>query len=346
MKRRIIIFIIVLIVIGSLGYWVYTRSSTSAQSGGKSPTENTYTVAKMKLRETLTISGDVDADEQVTLAFQTGGRLAWVGVKEGDYVQKYQGIASLDQRSVEKNLQTSLNNFMTSRWNFDQTKQDNKDAYVKDGDIGEEMRRIIDKSQFNLNNAVISVELQSLAKEYSYLYTPIEGVVTRVDAPYAGVNIGPTTSYAVVNPQTAFFSATADQTEVTKLRVGENAIISLDAYPDEHITATVSSLSYTPKVGDTGTTYEVKLTFPENVDVLKYRLGMTGDVEFVTKEKPNVIAVPISYVRSEKGQKYVQLLVDGKPVKTEVKTGDEGDNEIEILKGLKVGDVLVEKVGN
>lgn len=297
----------------------------------------------MKLRETLTISGNVDADEQVTLSFQTGGRLAWVGVKEGDFVNKYQGIASLDQRSVEKNLQTSLNNFMSNRWDFDQINQDNEDAYIKDGDVGERMRRIIDKSQFSLNNAVISVELQSLAKEYSYLYTPIEGVVTRVDAPYAGVNIGVTTAYGVVNPDSAFFSATADQTEVPKLRIGEQAKISLDAYPDESITAVVSSISYTPKIGDTGTTYEIKLKFPESVDVLKYRLGMTGDVEFVTKEKANVIAVPISYIRSDKGKKYVQLLVEGKPVKTEVTTGEEGDDEVEVLKGLKVGDVVSDK---
>lgn len=336
----------VVFVLGAIGYWVYTKNTTSAKESVSSSQGNTYTVSPITLRETLTISGGVDADEQVTLGFQTGGRLAWVGVKEGDYVKKYQGIASLDQRSVEKNLQQSLNSFMSNRWDFDQTKQDNKDAFLKDGDAGEKMRRILDKSQFSLNNAVIGVELQSLAKEYSYLYTPIEGIVTRVDAPYAGVNIGTTTMYGIVNPKTVFFSATADQTEVPKIRVGEKANISMDAYPDEFIPAIVSSISYTPKVGDTGTTYEIKLTFPQSTDVLKYRLGMTGDVEFVTKEKKNVLAVPISYVRSEKGKKYVQLLSNGKPTKTEVKTGEEGDNEIEILKGLKVGDVLFEKIGN
>ena len=343
MKRRFIAIVAVLLIIVAIGYWIFSRSRASAQIGGTSPKVNTYTVERKTLKETLTVSGSIDANEQVTLNFQTGGRLTWVGVKEGDYVKKYQGIASLDQRSVEKYLQQSLNTYMSNRWDFEQTKQDNKDAQYKDGDVGDKMKRLIDKAQFSLNNAVISVELQSLAKEYSYLYTPIEGIVTRVDAPFAGVNVGVTSTYGVVNPKTVFFSATADQTEVPKIALGQKASILMDAYPDSVIEATLSSISYTPKVGDTGTTYEVKLFFKESTDVMKYRLGMTGDVEFVIKELNNVLVVPISYIKTEAGKKYVNVLVNGSNVKTEVKTGNEGDMDVEILSGIKAGDILSEK---
>lgn len=342
MKRRIILFVVLLTAIAGVGYWVYTRNVASAQSGGKTSTANTYTVQKTKLRETLTISGEIDAQEKVTLSFPTGGKLAWVGVKEGDYVQKYQGIASLDQRDLQKRLESSLNTFMITRWDFDQTKSDNKDAQYKDGDLGDKMKRIIDKAQFGLDNSIIAVELQSLAKEYAYLYTPIEGIVTKVGAPYAGVTVGATTSYEVVNPNTVYFSATADQTEVPKLRIGQQATIIIDPYPDTTIIATVQSIGFTPRIGDTGTTYEVKLSFPENTDVMKYRMGMTGDVEFLTKEKSNVFAVPTTYVLSEMNKKYVFILKDGKKIKTEVKTGDEGDTEIEIVRGVNAGDVVVE----
>ncbi len=343
MKRRVIFFVIIALVVGAIVYWTYSRNA-SAQPGGVASKENLYTVEKTKLRETLTISGEINADERVTMTFPTGGRLYWVGVKEGDYVQKYQGIASLDQRDLEKRLQSSLNTFMISRWDFDQTKSDNKDAQYTDGDLGDEMKRIVDKAQFGLNNAIITVELQALAKEYAYLYTPIEGIVTKVGAPYAGVTISATTSFEVVNPNTVYFSATADQTEIPKLRVGQSANIIVDPYPDEKVTATITSLAFTPRVGDTGTSYEVKLGFPQSTDVLKYRLGMTGDVEFLTKEKMNIFAVPTTYVLSEAGKKYVFVLKDNKKTKTEVKTGDEGDTEIEIVRGVKAGDVLVENV--
>ncbi len=344
MKRRIVLFVVLFAIFGIVAYWVYSRSSASAQSGGKTATDNTYTVEKTKLRETLTISGEINAEEKVTLSFPTGGKLYWVGVKEGDYVQKYQGIASLDQRDLQKRLESSLNTFMISRWDFDQTKSDNKDAQYTDGELGEKMRRIIDKAQFGLNNSIITVELQSLAKEYAYLYTPIEGIVTKVGAPYAGVTVGATTSYEVVNPNTVYFSATADQTEVPRLHVGQDAKIIVDPYPDTTVSATIKSIAFTPQSGDTGTNYEVKLAFPSSVDVLKYRLGMTGDVEFLTKEKKNVYAVPTTYVLSEANKKYVFILKDGKKIKTEVKAGEEGDTDIEIIRGVEAGDVLVENL--
>lgn len=49
--------------------------------------ELTYKVKRQTLSESLTFSGSVDAQEKATLRFQTSGRLAWVGVTEGDVVK-------------------------------------------------------------------------------------------------------------------------------------------------------------------------------------------------------------------------------------------------------------------
>jgi macrolide-specific efflux system membrane fusion protein len=78
-----------------------------------------YTVSREDIREELTVSGEIRAEKQADLRFQTGGRLAWVGVKQGDWVKKWQGIAGLDRRSIEKNLQKELNDYMNERWNFE-----------------------------------------------------------------------------------------------------------------------------------------------------------------------------------------------------------------------------------
>ncbi|HNQ31860.1 MAG TPA: efflux RND transporter periplasmic adaptor subunit [Candidatus Woesebacteria bacterium] len=341
-KRKLIILFGILALISGIGYYMYSQNSASAQLGKGISDGETFTVAKSTLKETLTISGQIDAEEKVTLTFPTGGKLYWVGVKEGDYVEKYQGIASLDQRDLEKRLETSLNNFMISRWDFDQVKSDNKDAPYKDGELGDRMKRIIDKAQFGLNNAVVAVELQALAREYAYLYTPIEGVVTKVGAPYAGVTVSAQTVYEVINPNTIYFSAFADQTEVPDLRVGQSAKIIIDAYPDSTVNATIRSIAYAPRAGDVSTNYEVKLALSNSIDVNAYRLGMTGDVEFVTKQKQNVYAIPSSYILTEEGKKYVFVLQDGKPKKQEVKIGDEADTEVEIVKGISGGDILAE----
>ena len=77
-----------------------------------------YTVEKGPLQVVLSSSGTVMAENKADLTFQTGGRLSWVGVKKGDRVRKWQGIASLDQRTVQKNLEKELNDYLKTRWDF------------------------------------------------------------------------------------------------------------------------------------------------------------------------------------------------------------------------------------
>jgi len=335
--------IIMLFALGLVGYGVHRYYTTNvATAATPAEKEAAYSVTKTTLKNTLNLSGKIDATEKATLGFQTGGRLAWVGVKEGDYVKKGQGIASLDQRELQKNLEKQLNTFLITRWDFDQTKVDNKDAAYKDGEVGDRLKRLIDKAQFGLNNSILNVELQSLSKEYSYLASPISGIVTKVTSPYAGVNIGVTSTFEVVNPDTIYFSASADQTEVPKLYVGQDATLLMDAYPEETIRATVTSLSFIPKTGETGTIYEAKLKFASENPAHKYRLGMTGDAEFVTKEFSARLAIPLQYVKTEAKKKYVTILVQGKKVKTEVTIGEEADTLVEIKSGLKDGDMIIE----
>ena len=94
-KTRILL-VILIIAFGFGGYNYFFASKTNIKT-------DTARVKRGNLEEKLTISGTVEAEEKVTLRFQTSGRLNWVGVKEGDYVKKYQSVASLDQKEVKKN---------------------------------------------------------------------------------------------------------------------------------------------------------------------------------------------------------------------------------------------------
>lgn len=289
------------------------------------------------IEQKLTISGTIDAEEKVALRFQTSGRLSWVGVKEGDYVKKYQTIASLDQREVRKTLDKYLNTYLSERYDFDQTtKDDNKDKVITDA-----IKRTMNKAQNDLNNTVLDVELKNLAVEFSNLWTPIEGIVTKVGAPYAGINITPTTGeFEIVNPNTIYFSSNADQTEVTKFTEGQKGVLVLDAYPDATISGTIKNISFTPKTGETGTVYSVKFVFNGDNSSYKYRLGMGGDLTIVTERKEDVLYVPVKFVKGENGKKYVKVRKNGKEEKVYVKIGMEADNSVEIISGVDAHDIV------
>lgn len=315
---------IIFLVVGGVIY--KTVSSPIAKKK-----KNEHTVKKEDLTEVLSLSGEIDADEQVSLRFQTSGRLSWVGVKEGDRVKKYQGIASLDQRTLKKNLEKSLRDYAKERLDHDE----DIDVTYKDTPLTSTVRRVLEKNQYDLEKAVLDVELDDIALEYSYLFSPIDGVVTQIETPYAGVNITPTTAeFKIVNPDTIFFSVTADQTEIVDLKTGMLGKIVFDSFPDEEVPGEIIWLGYAPKDDETGTVYEVKVKFAADK---AFRLGMTGDINFVTKQKKDVIVIPETYLKKNKKGDYV--LVD-ENIKRYIEIGDEIDSKIEVINGLTVGEKI------
>ncbi len=296
----------------------------------------TAVVSRGTLEKTISLSGSLDADERVTLQFPTSGKLAWVGAKEGEYVEQYQGIASLDQTTVQKQLERYLNLYMKTRWDFEQT-MDNYEGKI----ITDAIKRILEKSQFDLNNSVLDVEIQNESVRLSSLWTPIEGFVTRVGSPFAGVNITPSQAqFEIVNPNTIYFLATADQTDVTGLKKDMKGILVLDAYPNTPIEGTITTVAFTPKVGETNTVYAIKFMFPNDNSDYRYKVGMTGDVSFVTEKNEDVLYIPSKFVTSDGENKYVTVVKNGKRVKIPVAVGMETEDAIEIESGLSPGDVV------
>jgi len=303
-----------------------------------------YTVKRKDLIETLSLSGQIDAGEKANLQFQTSGLLSWVGVKEGDYVKKYQVVASLDKQQLQNQMSQLLNTYMTNRWTFEQGQADNLN-WQTDGmtDAARDtVKRTVQKNQFSLNNAVLDVEAKNLAMKFANLWTPIEGIVTSIDTPNSGVNITPVSAnFMVINPKSIYFSATADQTEVPSFKDGMAGKIVLDSFPDKEIDASISGIGFVPKAGETGTVYELKINLLNIGDITdSLKIGMTGDANFILKQIPQVLTVPEAYLKKMDGKFYVTKMINGVLTKVEVVEGDTIEGDVEIKEGLNENDVI------
>lgn len=334
-KRWYLVLVIILIAV-----FIFVRLRNSADSAEKDV--DTYKVKKENLNETLTLSGEIDAEEKVSLKFQTSGRLAWVGVKEGDAVKKFQVIASLDQRDLKNRMQKYLNTYTSERLAFEQTKDDN---WNKQFDLSESVRekaeRTLKDSQYDLNNSVLDVELQSLSLEYANLWTPIDGIITHIDTPYSGVNITPAGSeFQVVNPDSVYLTVTAEQSDVVHLKKGMTGEVVFDAFPEDTYMGEVDYISYAPMTGESGTVYKVKVLLDSNAKKLPLRLAMTSDITFVIREINNAIGVSIKYLKNDSKGDYLNVERNGKKEKVYIKKGGEVDDMIEIKSGLQVGDLV------
>ncbi|MFA6017251.1 MAG: efflux RND transporter periplasmic adaptor subunit [Patescibacteria group bacterium] len=335
LKKRWYLILIIILVAG----FIFYKNSSAATAKNK---VDSYTIKKEDLKEVLTLSGEIDAEEKVTLKFQTSGRLTWVGVKEGDYVKKYQTLASLDQRDIQNRLTKYLNTFAVSRNDFEQTIDDNWNLqYDLSESIRKEAERVLKNNQFSLENAVLDVEYQHLSLEYANLWTPIDGIVTHISSPFAGVNITPAgADFEVVNPKTLYFSVTAEQGDVINLKEGDVGDISFDAYPDQKFRATINYISFSPKTGETGTVYELRLKLDNQAEKLPLKLAMTGDVDFLIKQEKNVLSAPSSFIKKDSKGDYVYIGSPDKKVKKYVDISTEIDGKYIITNGLQEKDVI------
>lgn len=328
--KIILLAIVLLLILG--GYYYQNKKKTDAAK-----LEKSVQVQRGDLKETIILSGEVKAKENTKLHFQTSGRLAGLNVQEGDVVKKGQLVAYLDQRDLKKRLSKELNDFKTTRWDFDQEVDDAKDEAMTTA-----LQRTLDKSQFALDNSVLDVEIQAISIEFANLFSPIQGLVVSRGSFQPGMNITAADSIVeIVNPDSLYFQVTADQTEVTIIKEGMQGELTLDAYIDETITGTISHISFSPDSNESGTVYSVELDFNNSSNQnLRYRLGMTGDVEFVLKEKKNALYLPSEYIKSDDQGSYVYIMRNNKKDKAYISTGLETDTSTEIVKGLNEGELV------
>lgn len=302
----------------------------------KAPAVDTEKVSRGDVVVSISGTGTVVSETAVNLSFLTSGKLTYLGVKEGDTVNPYQTIATLDVRSAQKSLESALRDYAKQRNTFEQTKKDNGDATPETA-ATEQVKRILEDNQYDLDKAVLSVELQELAKENSTLTTPIGGVVTRADAKSAGVNVTPATIFTIADPDHLLFDIEVDEADIGKVSLTDVVRANLDSFPDETLTLTISSIDFASHTTSTGgTVYTVHAALPENTDG-RYRAGMSGDADIIIDERPNVIKIPLSALLDDN----TVLIKKGKIFeKRKVTLGLKNDTEVQVKNGLAVGEII------
>lgn len=327
---------------------VYYFGSKKLVSSSDSPST---TIASVKfVNSTITANGSVTAQNRATLNFQTSGKLIYLPFKEGDTISAGRAIARLDTYALQRQLTTALNNYRTNRNTFDQTQQNSQDnvlktqiapTYTYENTFGnavvvnDAIKRIVDQSQASLDNSVINVELANYALQLSTLTSPLNGIIIRQDVTVPGVNITPSTTFVVADPDTMVFRANIPTENIYYVSVGNTVTLAIDGIPDK-LTGTVVKI-YPSKVtlSNGQAVYQVDIAS----DALKKqaKFDVTGTV-IINTNSENVALVPAWTVLSGK---YIWVDNNGTPTLKQVTAGKIHDNEIEIIDGLTPTDKII-----
>jgi macrolide-specific efflux system membrane fusion protein len=170
------------------------------------------------------------------------------------------------------------------------------------------------------------------------LISPITGeVIVRKLEP--GQTIGLDTPVVVLSDR-LIVKAQVDETDIGKVRVGQEVEITLEAYPDTLIKGRVVHIAYESKIVSNVTIYEVEIA---PLSTLQYfRSGMGANVSIIEKQA-QVLALPVEAVSSNVRGAFVLVQGQDGPRPQKVKTGMTDDKMIEIVSGLAQTDQVLVK---
>ena len=120
---------------------------------------------------------------------------------------------------------------------------------------------------------------------------------------------------------------------------GQKLSVSIPATKSESFIGTIETVS--PAVDKDSLTYQVLINITNNDH--KIRPGMTARVDIITENHEDTILVPSSAIISDSNGSYVYLAQENKAIKRRVEKGITDGNQIEIIRGLNGGEILVVK---
>ena len=297
----------------------------------------TATIQKGNISEELILSGDISASNYAKLAYETSGKVSYIGVKEGETVKKGKLLSKLDTTVLNSSYQIALSNLRiydaTAQNILDQVKNHSSDETYSQKDS----RTTAEANKDKAYEAVISAKRNL---DGASIYAPFNGIVTFVAHPFSGVFVSfGATEIEIIDPTTMYFSVLADQTEVTKLINGQKVQIVLDSFEEKKFEGEVESISFVPKLGESGSVYSIKVNFIGlNLLESKFKIAMTGDAKFVVLEKENVLFVPSNYIKQDKTGEY--LKTNSKDGKIYIKSGISSEDMTEIIGDINKGMVV------
>ncbi|HMR66588.1 MAG TPA: efflux RND transporter periplasmic adaptor subunit [Anaerolineae bacterium] len=194
-----------------------------------------------------------------------------------------------------------------------------------------------DGARASIAQAEAAVELAALQVNYTTLASPIDGVVAELYAE-AGDMVGSTTALGLVVSNETEVKIDVEESRIGQVFEGQPVSLHVSAYPGVDFPAVVTTVA---PIADANThTFAVTITPLDEKGLL--RSGMFADTTLLAEEKKNTLLAPLTAVTTSNEQPTVFVLnADGQVEERPVTTGLTTKTQVEIVSGVKAGEIVV-----
>jgi len=386
-RRRWILAVIAIIV------FLIIVISICGRGGDNIPSVSTAKVEAGDIIAKVNATGRVRPKAEVNIQAEIYEIIVDIPVEEGDSVKGGDLLVKLKQTSYKFSVDQARADLKAAHANNDEAQSSleywefkyNQAKELYERDLNSEEQLISARDRYNSAKAAVERTVQAIQKadialkqaldyyDKTEILSPIDGVVTDLN-----YEVGERTMIASPNVPGAIIMTVADlsvlevevrvdETDIRDLKIGQDAEISVDAFPDTTFRGVVTNVGASAQVSgytqsEQVTDFLVNVQFLENYEHIKPNL--TAEVDIITGRAYDAANVPIQAIvgieklpgeegespedkdifeSSQKNKLYegVYLYDEGVAVFQQVKLGIQDQTNIEIKSGLEIGQMVI-----
>jgi len=214
------------------------------------------------------------------------------------------------------------------------------EAKLKQAQVGDDPKEVaIMRKQVAF--AQQSLDLAETQVERAVIKAPFAGTINDVFI-HKGDTVSPATAvFRLVDLDNLELKVNIDEVDIARVKVGQEAIISVDGLPDETFTGKVSEIS------SLSITQSGLIMYPVTFDMViaadsGLKAGMSATADITLSKATNVLLLPNRAIKKNAaGKPVVSVRVNGEVVSQEITTGISDGIQTEVISGLKEGDAVI-----
>lgn len=202
-------------------------------------------------------------------------------------------------------------------------------------------------AELKVEKARMAVDKANIELQKALIIAPFNGIVANVGAKegdkLSAFNYATTIVVHLIDPSIIEMKAFIDEIDAPKVKLGQEAIITLDTLPEIELKGKVTFVSPIPLIQAGVVSYKatLNLSHPDGVEL---KDGMTATARFIIDRKENVLLLPNRAIKGTPGNHWVEVVKNEVTKPRPVVLGASDGKNTEVISGLTEGEKVIVEI--
>jgi multidrug efflux system membrane fusion protein len=342
-KTKLYCGLLVGVIVICLVVWMAKGRSQSNTTVEDIQLVRTQVVSFGEAGQSYTYAGEVRGRYESQLAFQVSGKIVKRQVELGSIVKAGETLMQIDPIDIRQGfdsrdagLQAAQSQFKLAKDNLDRFKELYEQKFMSKAEF-DRYQNAYDSAEAVLRQAKAQYKQGANQLQYCNLYADSAGVVMAINAEIGQI-VGPGQPVVtVVRSGEREIEINVPENRLQDLNKEQRIEVTFWALPNVAVEGKVREVA--PMADKVTRTYKVRISLLNPPPELK--LGMTATAKVVDAVGQATAYVPLSAIYQSGDTPAVWVVSNGKADLRPIKIGEFGDEQVQVLSGLRGGDTIV-----